>query len=102
MPVRVEGEADGLLYPRVLGLAVVADRFGVVEGCVEGLAAGCVEGFEVGCCADERFEGCVDGLAVALLFLELFPLLILLDRSTLTLTLLVTLRVGALIFVGAR
>jgi len=57
VPARVEGDADGLLYPRVLGVAVVLDRFGVVEGCVEGLVAGCVDGFVAGCCADERFEG---------------------------------------------
>jgi hypothetical protein len=71
------------------------------EGCVEGLAAGCVDGFAAGW-VEGRVEGCVEGLAVALLFLELFPLLMLLDRSTFTLTLLVTLRVGALILVGAR
>ena len=44
----------------------------------------------------------MEGLAVVLLFLELFPLLMLLDRSTFTFTLFVTFRVGALILVGAR
>jgi hypothetical protein len=51
---------------------------------------------------DGRFEGCVEGLAVALLFLELFTLLLVLELSTLMFTLLVTFRVGALILVGAR
>jgi hypothetical protein len=65
-----------------------------------------VDGFAAaGCCPDGRVDGCVEGRAVALLFLELFPplmLLMLLDRSTFTLMLLFTLRVGALMFVGAR
>jgi hypothetical protein len=77
----------------------------VVDGCVEGRVAGCVDGCVEGRaagCVDGRVEGCVEGLAVALLFRELFPLLMLLDRSTFTLTLLVTLRVGALMLVGAR
>jgi len=65
-----------------------------VEGCVDGLAAGC-------CDVDGRFAGWVEGLAVELLFLELLPVLMLLDRSILTLTLLI-LRLGALMLVGAR
>jgi hypothetical protein len=48
-----------------------------------------------------RVAGCVEGLAVALLFLELFTLLLVLELSTLMFTLF-TFRVGALILVGAR